>query len=224
MPALPSVPKAAKVILQGFIDGTKPWVNLFHIGYSVGGALTGAEVLAMANAVSAAWGTSLAPSLEDTISLANVIVQALDSSTAPVANDPTVHTGGDSTTPVAAGTAFVVKRLVTRRYRGGHSRVYIPGLGAGALNDDPEEWNAATAAAILADWIEVEDSAVDAIEGVHTDASSINISYYEGFTNVLYPSGRYHVKPTPRATPVIDQVGFFSYNPKPCSQRRRQQP
>jgi hypothetical protein len=222
MPALASVPKAAKIILQGYIDSSKPWVNAFHIGFSVGGALSGAEVLAMASAVNAAWGGSMAPMIEDTISLANVVVQALDSPVAPVANDATPQVGVDSTTPTAAGTAFVVKRLTGRRYRGGHSRVYIPGLGALALSDDPEVWNPTNAANMVAGWDAVEDAASNAIIGVHTDAQPINISYYFGFTNVLYPSGRYHVKPTPRVTPLVDIVTNYSYNPKPCSQRRRQ--
>src|SRR6202035_170186 len=94
MPALPSVPKAAKVVLAGLIDGTKPFVNAFHLGYSVGSSLTLAEVTAIATAAAGSWIADLAPLVSDTIELTNVIATALDSSTAPTFNFGASTTGG----------------------------------------------------------------------------------------------------------------------------------
>ena len=225
MPALPPVAKAARVVLHGLQMGTKPWVNAFHLGYSIGSSLTLAEVTTIANNVSTAWIGNIAPQVSDTLELAGVIATALDSPTAPTFENTTTHAGGAPDEPLNAGTAMVIQRKVGRRYRGGHSRVYLPGMLAGALNDDTEEWDPTTLASFVSLWAAVEDAAVGAINGTHTDAASTNISYWEGFTNVLYPSGRYHAKPNARpGGPLVDIVTGFAGNPKPCSQRRRQQP
>jgi hypothetical protein len=225
MPALPNVPKAIRISLDGLIQGTKPWRNSFHYGYSVGAAVSAAEVLALANAIATGWAANIGPALSDTLELASVTATALDSSTAPEATVNPGTAGSVTTQPVAAGTALVMQRKVARRYRGGHSRVYIPGVAAAELDDTEESWDSAFLTAFQANWIEFEDTGVDSLEaGGHTDAQSVNISYYEGFTNFLYPSGRYHVRPTLRVTPLVDAVTDFGINPRPCSQRRRQQP
>lgn len=225
MPALPSVPKAARVVLSGLIDGTKPWVNAFHYGYSVGAPLTAAEVAALATTMSTAWATNIAPSVASTLKLTQALVQALDSPSAPVGIDTTVHPGTGGAESVAAGTAFVVSREVTRRYRGGHSRIYIAGAEASALNNTERTWAPGVVTAFTTDWQNLElAGAVALVGGGHTDADSVNISYYEGFTNFLYPSGRYRARPTLRATPLVDLVVSFRGNPLACSQRRREQP
>jgi hypothetical protein len=226
MPALPAVPKAVKFVLSGLINGTKPWVNAFHSGYSVGGALSAAEVLALAQVVNASWGANVAPLLTTITTLNSVVATALDSATAPVGVDGTVQTGGDADEPVAAGTAFVVQRKLSRRYRGGHSRVYIPGLPVHTLAAaaDAILWDATFAALLLDAWADVEESAfTQLIADGRTDAHSTNISYFQGFTNFTFPSGRIRAISTPRVTPIVDPIVTWAFNPRPCSQRRRQQ-
>lgn len=221
---LPSVPKAAKIVLSGLIDGAKPFINAFHVGYSIGASLTATEVLGMATDVASVWSSSLGPGISDTVQLVEVIATALDSSTAPQATFASGAVGGQTTQSVAAGTSLVVQRKVGRRYRGGHSRVYLPGIPAATLDDTERNWDATLLAAFVSQWKDIEDEAVNyLVTAGHTDASAINISYFEGFSNVLYPSGRYHVIPTPRAVPVVDKVTSYAGNPRPCSQRRREQ-
>jgi hypothetical protein len=120
---------------------------------------------------------------------------------------------------------MVIQRKTARRYRGGHSRVYLPGMLASYLDDTEEAWDATQLANTETAWqgIEAAGQAVLHTNG-HTDATPVVVSYYLGFTNVLYPSGRYHARPTLRATPEVDIVTAFGGNPRPCSQRRRQQP
>jgi hypothetical protein len=225
MPALPPVPKCVRIALQGLIDGSKPFVNLFHLGYSVGGTLTAAEVLQLATDISAAWGSSLAPGLSDTVQLVDVVATALDSSTAPTVTFPSGFVGGQSTQPTAGGTALVVQRKIARRYRGGHSRVYLPGIPAATLADTEDHWDPTLLAAFTGQWESIEGAgATYLVTAGRTDATPVSVSYYEFFTNVLYPSGRYHARPTLRVTPLVDKVVSFNGNPRPCSQRRRQQP
>jgi len=224
MPATVPVPKAIKVVFQGLIDGTKPWVNAFHLGYSVGAAVNITEVASLALAIGNAWGTEMAPGVSDTLQLLNTVATALDSDTAPEAVVSTPFTGALTEQPVAGGTAMVIQRKINRRYRGGHSRVYLPGLMASFLSDTEDTWDPAQQTAYAEGWADIEQAAITELISLgHTDARAINISYFFGFTNVLYPSGRYHVKPTPRAVPLVDGVTEFVANPRPCSQRRRQQ-
>ncbi len=224
MPALPSVPKAIRVVATGLIDGVKPWVNAWHYGYAVGAAISPADLLAMVSAVSTGWGANIAPNISDTVSLLEIIGTALDSPSAPVEVDTTLRAGALTTQSVAADTSMVIQRKVQRRYRGGHSRVYVPGQDAAQLQDTERTWNPAQVVVMIGAWVELEDTGIDALVAAGmTDAQSINVSYYEGFTNVLYPSGRYHAKPTLRGTPLIDPIVDFSANPRACSQRRRAQ-
>jgi hypothetical protein len=224
MPAMVPVPKAVKIAFQGLIDGTKPWVNAFHMGWSVGTGLNLAEVTNLATGMGAIWAAELGPNVSDTLQLINTVVTALDSASAPEAVVATPATGAQNTQSVAGGTAMVIQRKVNRRYRGGHSRVYLPGMMAVYLNDTEDQWNPATTAVFAESWADIEQEAItELIADGRTDAQGINISYFFGFTNVLYPSGRYHVRPTARVTPLVDAVVEYVANPRPCSQRRRQQ-
>jgi hypothetical protein len=224
VPAVVPVPKAVRVAFQGLIDGTKPWVNLFHLGWTVGGGLNLAEVTNLATGLGAMWATELAPNVSDTLQLLNTVVTALDSSSAPEAVVSTPSTGAQVNQSVAGGTAMVIQRKINRRYRGGHSRVYLPGMMASYLNDTEDEWNPVTSAVFAESWADIEQEGVtELIADGRTDAIGISISYFTGFTNVLYPSGRYHVRPNARVTPVVDNVVDYLANPRPCSQRRRQQ-
>lgn len=49
----------------------------------------------------------------------------------------------------------------------------------------------------------------------------VNVSYFDGFTNKTFPSGRVKPVPTLRATPLVDTVLAYTANPKVASQRRR---
>jgi hypothetical protein len=49
----------------------------------------------------------------------------------------------------------------------------------------------------------------------------VNVSYFQGFHNFTFPSGRVKAIPTVRPVPVVDLINNFSVNPHVGSQRRR---
>jgi hypothetical protein len=51
----------------------------------------------------------------------------------------------------------------------------------------------------------------------------VNVSFFSGFTNKTFPSGRTRPVPTPRVTPLIDPIIGSDVNPKVATQRRRNQ-
>jgi hypothetical protein len=54
-----------------------------------------------------------------------------------------------------------------------------------------------------------------------TPAFQVNVSYFSGFTNVTFPSGRIRPVPKLRSVPLVDTVTSWSTNPNVASQRRR---
>lgn len=223
---LPDVPNAVKIVLKGVMGGLKPFVNSFHYGWSVGGGLSLSEVTGLAGNIATRWNSNIGHNaISDTVILTDVIAQALDSSTAPMYDAAVSYAGGVAEDALPYEDAFVVQRKIGRRYRGGHSRIYLAGLTISELDHvNPAEWDAGAVASILANWVDLEDLGKATLVGQgRTDAMPVNISYYSGFTNVLYPSGRYHAVPTRRAVPVVDDVSSYGANPQVCSQRRRDQ-
>lgn len=119
-----------------------------------------------------------------------------------------------------AGVAVICKAQVTQRYRGGHTRVYFPGMSTSLLKDSQTlttsgQTNVQT----------MINAIINAVEGASytgmTNVRSVSVSYHQGFTNVLYPSGRYKAVPTLRSTPLVRPVSSWTADFRLGSQRRR---
>lgn len=225
MPTKPAVADAIKFQIFGLQDGVKPWANQFFFHWSIGGPINAADLLTVVTAVDTAWNANMPPVLVDEVTKETVVGTALDSSSAPVASFGSSTPGSLNVNGMGAGSAFIVSRQIARRYRGGHSRVYICGLDPSETNDHQDEFDPSVVAGIAARWVAVENAAATALTGVgKTDREAVSISYYDGFTNVLYPSGRYHAVPTLRVTPLIDPIVLYKGRTQIGSQRRRAQP
>ena len=154
------------------------------------------------------------------ITLAFSELTDLSSPTAPQVVNSTGATGGAGAAPLSAGVAMVMKYHITRRYRGGKPRAYLPGMSSAYLTT-PTEWNPASLANVTAGWITHLTAIAAATPVAAGTGTHVNISYYQGFTNHTYPSGRVKPIPTPRVTPLVDTINNVSGNPTPGSQRRR---
>jgi hypothetical protein len=147
----------------------------------------------------------------------------LSSSSAPQVIDNGTYTGTRGTTGIALGTAVVVRHHVNRRYRGGHSRNYLPG----AVDTDLSaltQWTAGAQTNWLAYYTTYINAAIANTNPAAIGAITfVSVSYFSGFTNHTYPSGRVKPIPSLRATPLVDAIVSYSINPFPGSQRRRNQ-
>jgi hypothetical protein len=121
---------------------------------------------------------------------------------------------------LGAQVAFVISGEIFRRYRGGHPRNYFP-FGVDTDSYDARSWHTAFQTDVSEGWGEF----VNAVEAAGwTGAGTltpVNVSYYEGFTNHTYPSGRVRPIPTLRGTPVIDVIESYIFRPDYETQRRR---
>lgn len=200
-------------------------VNRFFIQYT-GSAGTSAGLNTACTSIATAWNTNLAPWMGTQVTLTQVVAEDLSASTAPIGSALVSHTGSRTGTNLTAGQCVVVKNEISRRYRGGHPRTYLPAFTATDLTS-ANVWNTSSTSGLVTSWAAFITSAQSAINTYSSGAGAqmVNISYYNGFHNVTSPTtGRVRSIPTLRSpSPVIDVVTSFAANPNVCSQRRRNQ-
>ena len=221
MPAMPSVPGVVRCTMVYDIGADTNIINGFYVHYT-GSAPTGAELVTFGDAIVSAFNAHLAPFYAS--GRAGPFLECVDlsSPTSAIGTSTTEGTGAESGNDLPAEVAAVAKFHVARRYRGGHPRTYMP-FGTATDVASGQLWESAFTAglksALEAFFV---DLLTDGWSGAGT-LSHVAVSFFEGFTNVLYPSGRYHVRPTVRGTPLVDAITSYDVNPKFGSQRRRSQ-
>lgn len=220
MPALPPVSKALKVVLRYTVDAVaQEIINRFFLSYS-GTAPTDADLATFAASIGSEFGSHLVGLMSPAYELTQVKVEDLTSATAAVGEADPTQTGTRTGSAIGIQVAAVLSEEIARRYRGGHPRLYFP---FGTVTDlaDEQAWTTGFQAAVPTAWAAFL-SAVggDGWTGAGTIAG-INISYYEGFTNHTYPSGRVRPVPNLRVTPVVDAIVALQLNPLIGTQRRR---
>lgn len=222
MPALPSVPQVLRIAVRAALGEDIDVLNRLFMHYS-GTAPTDSELVTFSNAVKSSFESRLLLHLIDSMFSQDVKTEDLTSSTAAVGTSTTGPVaGGGSVAPLGAGTALVVSFEIPRRYRGGHPRAYIAGVPSTNLTTE-QRWDPAFTGPFLTDWEAfIADIVAAGWSGAGT-LTHVNISYFEGFTNFTFPSGRTRPIPTRRVTPLVDTVSGYRINPKAASQRRRNQ-
>jgi hypothetical protein len=214
------VPRAVKFVLNFTQAGVvNPVINSFHWGYALGD-ISAADLLTVTNEVASRWAPDMGPLFTTALRLNEVIGTSLSSPTSPVAIATPGTTGAVSSAPVPAAVSVIEQRHVSRRYRGGHSRIYWAGAPAAELLA-ANEWQPAYITALHAAETAWTGDIATSWPGAYGSVGPINISYYHGFTPFTYPSGRVRNIPTLRTVPLVDQVATWAFNPKCGSQRRR---
>lgn len=219
MPALPSVNKVLRTALKWATgNDTSAYVRTF-LSFT-GANPTVVELAALATGILSEWQDFLTYLNEDG-GLDEITITDLTSPTSAEATYSSPEIGTLTNGPLGAGSALVLSEVVDRRYRGGHSRLYIPDLDSGVLQT-PQTFTSA----FVGDMQTVADAvfAYYNTGGLWAGAGATamcQVSYFEGFTNVLYPSGRYRNVPTLRAVPLVTPIAGIVVNPVMASQRRR---
>jgi hypothetical protein len=109
---------------------------------------------------------------------------------------------------------------IARRYRGGKPRMFFPPGVAADLGTDGR-WTD--------DWVDTINTQVaaffTAVQAIDVGAvgllQHVNLSYYQGFTNVTNSSGRTRAAPKYRTTALLDTITGYSAKAVLGSQRRR---
>jgi hypothetical protein len=217
----PDVPGVAQIIARMVIDSAVnavvQWFQRTH-----GPALNNTDANTVASDTATNWNTNLATQFLPNVALVGVECTDLTSPTSGQGFWTGSHVGTDSGIDNDRSACLIVSEEFFRRYRGGHPRKYWPG-GAAAHLQTGGSWTSAFTTGWAINWgnfVTAQESI--AITG-GTMGNFVNVSYFSGFTNHTYPSGRVRPIPNLRVTPLIDDITSFIIQPDVGSQRRRTQ-
>lgn len=193
--------------------------NRFYLSYS-GTAPTGANCVTLATDIAGFWNTSIMSAINP--DWTNVEIDVLDITT-PLGLSGSwtgSNAGTESGTPMPAQTAMNIEFGIARRYRGGKPRFYLPPSSQTNAASDVA-WDQ-TFINQVATNVGTVMSNIEAltIGGMGT-LQHINLSFYDGFTNVENTSGRMRAAPKYRVTALSDKVTGYFGKTEIGSQRRR---
>lgn len=191
----------------------------FFLGYT--GTVSATDATTLLGTIETSWISRLQPITGPQYSLSNVTLDDLDSRTGVQVALPTAHTGSALDQGVNAGVAFVMSAKVSLKYRGGHSRVYIPGMHVGGLQD-VNSWTVGFQGTVFTAWTGLlADAAVS--PPVAIGALSTKTVRYISSNKADFPPPPPSTFPALLPTPLVLTVNSWSSNPQVGSQRRRNQ-
>lgn len=223
MPALPFVGGLLKVLLQFALPGvTDVLCRLFFKGT---GSTSSSALNTWASAIATNWGSNFKAQCIPDLSLVAVTADDLSSKTAPEGAWAGNIAGSNANLVSMPAAAMIIRNLVADKYRGGHSRTYLPGIPAGAQSSSgAATWSSASAATILSAWQAFLGS-IDGSNGPsgYTGLAQVVPHFYSGFTSVQNPITKRwrNVPQVVTGTPVVDTIVAQTVNLNIGSQRRR---
>jgi hypothetical protein len=191
----------------------------FYLSYS-GSAPTGANCTTLAGTVATAWAGDLAGVVNTDWTLSEVDVLDIATHSGASGQWSGSHPGTVSGTPMPAQTAANVEYGIARRYRGGKPRMYLPpGVTGNAENDT--QWTTAYVGNFQTGVSNLIIDIGTTGPGAMGTLAHVNVSYYQGFTNITNTSGRTRAAPKYRDTALVDAVTGYFGKQEISSQRRR---
>lgn len=196
------------------------WGNRFYLMYA-GSAPTGANCTTLATDISSAWGTHLAQTANPSLALEEVDV--LDIATDSGFSGQwtgTIDGTEASGTNLPAQVAQTIEFNIARRYRGGKPRIYLPQPTSGVQTTAAKWTN--TWVTDLNTYFAAFMAQITALSiGAMGTLTHVNLSYYQGYTNVEVPGRRAKAVPTYRPVALVDVISGYSAKAVISSQKRR---
>lgn len=193
--------------------------NRIFLSYS-GAAPTPGNCTTIAGDIAAAWASELAAQVTDNYALVEVDVLDIASLTGNSGQWTGQNNGGDSSGTIPSSVATNIEFGISRRYRGGKPRMFLPPPGTDALQNS-RAWTSAYVTscntAVRAFFTAVEAISVGAVGTLN----HVNLSYYTGFKNITNSSGRERAVPQYRDSALLDSIESYSVKGTVGSQRRR---
>ncbi len=219
MPALPSPGSVVKCILDWGVEGDTLAQTVHYFEYS-GGPPLASTCSAIATAAVSNGLTEYQALANDSTGILSATVRDLSSAMGAeaTAGTPWVGTRGTALTPPSA--AAVVSHSISRHYRGGHPRTYLP-LGVAGDIATTGLWASAFTAAVDSAWGSWVAAMLGAYSGT-TLSQLVNVSYYGPPNRIITGStGRVRTVSTVRTVPLVDVITGHVTRKNIGSQRRR---
>jgi hypothetical protein len=220
MAALPDVAQVVRIQLRHTLESDTDVLPRFYLNYA-GSAPTDAQLNTFCTSIATAWNSDLSPFHGSEVTLTEVLAVDLSTATSAVGAAGVSHAGSRSGGPLPAGTAALLNFAISRRYRGGRPKMFMPAFTVTDILN-AQSWATTAPGNLLTAWNSFMTAVLAAGWSGAGTLTQVNVSYYEGFT-VYNPGGGKRAKnvPTPRATPVVDLIIATSVSIRPASQRRR---
>lgn len=216
MPALPSPGAIVKLTIDWGVEADTLAQTVHYFQYG-GGAPSAGTLSTIANTAVANGATHFQALASNFVGMISATARDLSSA---MGNESTAGTswsgtrGTDLTPPAAAA---VVSHSISRHYRGGHPRTYLP-LGVAADIATTGLWSTGFVAAVDTGW----GAWVASMAGVGGITNIVNVSYYGPPNRIITGStGRVRTVSTVRGTPIVDLITGHVTRRAIGSQRRR---
>lgn len=219
VPPLPESP-VVRVRLDFQTTSTLKAGSRFFLGYS-GSAPTGANCTTLATDIVTAWDTNLQDLHSSNVELLEVDVLDLASYSGLSGQSTTTAVGSRSGTPPPIQVAAGVEFGLSRRYRGGKPRMYLP-AGVDADMQNAAQWTDSFVSALQTGFAAfiAEIEALDI--GSMGTLNHVNLSYYSGYRTRVTGGGQTTFAPKYRTpTALVDNVTGYFAKKELSSQRRR---
>lgn len=205
MPALPAVPgvlkveflweygdKAAANVTHWAFSGTPPAIEDFVSEVATSGAVAG-------GAASGVFGAD--------VSFTGCRVTDLSSDVGFVVENDDVTAGVRTGLTLPANSAVLAQYSISRRYRGGHARQYLP-FFTGTDLQTPQTWNTASIDEAVGAWGAMLDAVLGATVSGYAVTQQVQVGYR--------PVGS-----VPKTSALVDAVHFVTCAVEVASMRRR---
>lgn len=205
MPALPSPGKVIKTAIQMAI-GDKIVENIKYWGYS--SANPTVSILGELGAlIWTQYKNNVLFNMSNQVSLSAIQLEDLSSATGATAEYVgSAAVGPDTDEILPTNVALVISQEIARRYRGGHSRIYLPGYTTRYFVV-PNQWDSTIV--------------TDAAEGFGVFTFNVVNGSISGLTQTGDVNVSYYTDHALRVTPVVDPITSYVARVRVCSQRRR---
>jgi hypothetical protein len=192
----------------------------FYVSYN-GSAPSSATLNTLASDIATAWNANIAAVVGELSTLTEIDILDISTLTGASGSWTGSHAGTMSGDNLPIQCASNVEYDIARRYRGGKPRMFIPPPDISAMVGE-NKWSAGHVAN-LNTAVSGFMAAIAALSpGSMGVLAHVNVSYYQGFTNVTNSSGRTRAAPKYRTpTALVEPVTGYAAKATIGSQRRR---
>lgn len=215
---LPDVPTVRIRLIWNEGDSDEMGVRLYF-KYS-GSAPTGANCTTLASDTATAFTGSLQDQIGSSFTLNEIDVLDIATDSGLSGQWTGAIDGALTGNVVPAQCATNVEFDISRRYRGGKPRMYLPPPDYTRLAG-PTEYSGTHVSDVNGACNTFFDAIAALSIGSMGTLGHVNLSYYKGFTNITNSSGRERAVPTYRATALHDDIVSYATKLLIGSQRRR---
>jgi hypothetical protein len=216
----PPAPKTARFSLIYQATGGPRATNHFYMRYT--NSLSSADALTLLTTLAGSWNTRMASLTVPNWTLVQTAVNDLDSRTGIESGLVVSHPGTSAGNTLGAAVSFVLSFKTALKYRGGHSRVYVPGISA-ASESDVNSWSPTGQGNVFTAFTGmINDLTTSPPVGVGA-LSQVVVRYISSNKADFTPAPPTTPPPWLLPTPMVLPVTATVTNPQFASQRRRNQ-